>query len=114
VESRPELEQQVERQNEIEPGRMAGGKFTRDEKKSTPGTAKPEAPKKIITMREGLQGAALQSEPRKPGGEKSRTGNGFPLQRRKSTKETNKKNQKSRFRPRKRAKQNELRHNHEN
>jgi hypothetical protein len=69
---------------------------------------------KIIIVREGLQGAALQSEPRKPGGEKSRTGNGFPLQRRKSTKETNKKNQKSRFRPRKRAKQNELRHNHEN
>jgi hypothetical protein len=78
VESRPELEQQVERQNEIEPGRMAGGKLTRDEKKSTPGTAKPEAPKKIITMREGLQGAALQSEPRKPGGEKSRTEEWLP------------------------------------
>jgi hypothetical protein len=94
VESRPELEQQAERQNEIKHERMAGGGLAHDEKKSTPRMVKPEAPKKIAAG-EGLQGTALQSELRKPGGEKSRTGNGFPPQRRKSTKEMNKKNKKS-------------------
>jgi hypothetical protein len=55
VESRPELEQQAERQNEIKHERMAGGGLTHEEKKSTPRMVKPEAPKKIAAG-EGLQG----------------------------------------------------------
>jgi hypothetical protein len=48
-----------------------------------------------LLQEKDYRGTALQSELRKLGGEKSRTGNGFPPQRRKSTKEMNKKNKKS-------------------